>query len=389
MSVTLRGGAVVDFEAKEAVAKALTIEPQGGRPDSLSNEAARGSFDAEGCFICSGFVDLRSVFANSSDVEAALAAGVTRALAAPNSSAVPLLSQLRWPRAQALFNAADARLLSEVSDDVRYLSNGAVPLADLSAVRRALMYTAPLECLVLLNAELASLSASGVVAEGAVSTRLGLKAVPASAETAAVAAVLEIAREESVRIHLSHLTCARSVELVADAKRRKVQVSCDVAAVHLIHDESQAVAFSPVARVWPPLRSEADRFALRAGVANGTIDAIAFDHLSSVSDEPETFEARVPGVASYAWATAALLQLHHKWPIDNVIDVNTFQFRMLEALSVAPRRLLNLPLESGDYTVFEQSTGKVVATFVEGHLVYCDSNRMRSEKAATHSRAVK
>ncbi|MBL9039506.1 MAG: amidohydrolase family protein [Archangium sp.] len=192
------------------------------------------------------------------------------------------------------------------------VSNGFRPIERAGVLRRALQYAKPLGVVAMVHAEDASLSANGVLGESEVATRLGLAPVPPSAEIAVVARDLEIVRETGGRLHFSHLTCARSVELVRVAKQHGVAVTCDVTPHHLSLDVSSAEGYSLQARVWPPLRTAADRAALRAGLLDGTIDAIASDHRVVDSLEQEhAFEACTTGLHAYGawWARVASLGL--------------------------------------------------------------------------------
>jgi dihydroorotase len=117
-----------------------------------------------------------------------------------------------------------------------------------------------------------------VIHEGRISTTLGLRGIPAEAEAVMVARDLALAELTGSWIHVAHLSCAKSVELIRQAKRREVHVTCEVTPHHLALTEEALVGFKTEAKVNPPLRSESDRVALIEGLKDGTIDAIATDH---------------------------------------------------------------------------------------------------------------
>jgi dihydroorotase len=158
------------------------------------------------------------------------------------------------------------------------LSDDGSPLANSLLMRRALEYARVFERPIIQHAEDPALRAGGVMHEGLVSTTLGLRGIPAEAETVMVARDLELARLTGGWIHLAHLSCARSVELIRQAKRQGVHVTCEVTPHHLALTDEAVVGFRTEAKVNPPLRTEQDRLALIEGLRDGTIDAIATDH---------------------------------------------------------------------------------------------------------------
>jgi dihydroorotase len=132
-----------------------------------------------------------------------------------------------------------------------------------------------------------SLFGHGVVNEGVVSTRMGLPGAPAAAEETMVARDIALAELTGCRLHLQHLSSARSVELVREAKSRGVRVTCEVTPHHLFLDEDAITTYDTNFKMNPPLRAAADREALLAGVLDGTIDCIATDHAPHAPHEKE------------------------------------------------------------------------------------------------------
>jgi dihydroorotase len=155
--------------------------------------------------------------------------------------------------------------------------------------------------------------ANGAMNEGRVSERLGLAGQPAAAEAAAIARNIELAAETGARLHIAHVTTARGVELVAEAKRRGLRVSCEVTPSHLYLVEDAVVGAGPEptydtnAKINPPLRTEADRRALLAGLDAGVIDAIATDHAPhATEDKLVEFEDAAFGISCFESAVATL-----------------------------------------------------------------------------------
>jgi len=158
------------------------------------------------------------------------------------------------------------------------LSDDGKPLVNSLLMRRALEYAKAFGRPIIQHAEDPALSAGGVVHEGLVSTTLGLRGIPAESEAVMVARDLALAELTGGWIHVAHLSCAKSVELIRQAKQRGIRVTCEVTPHHLALTEEAVSAFSTDAKVNPPLRSESDRLALIEGCRDGTIDCIATDH---------------------------------------------------------------------------------------------------------------
>lgn len=358
--ILLRGGrvldptngvdAVQDVLIRDGIIAALGagLDPKGARV-----------LDVKGCWVTPGLVDLRSLVRDERDVRAALAGGFTTLLASPESALAgsPLLT-LR--RASALTARLEGEELGELNDAEVCVSQGFKPLVKGGVLRRALQYLSPFSPLVMLHAEDPSLTGRGLLGEGETATRLGLLAVPASAETSVVARDLAIVEETGARLHFSHLTCARSVALVREAKQRGLKVSADVTPHHLTLDDSAAEGFALAARVWPPLRSKADVRALRAGLVDGTIDAVAADHVRvEVLDREHPFEQCAPGCESFETALAR-------------VAAHVEARRAVEALTAAPAQLLRLeaghltPGARADVAVFDAETKATRLTLVGG-----------------------
>jgi dihydroorotase len=178
-------------------------------------------------------------------------------------------------------------------------SDNGMPIMNLAVLRRALEYAQLADRMIISHAEDKDLAAGGSVNESPTSTRLGMRPIPAAAETAAVAREIEIVRQTGWRLHFAHISTAASVELIANAKKSGLQVTADVTPHHITLTDEDITDFDTAYKMNPPLRSQADRKALIEGLKNGTIDAIASDHAPhSRSDKAKTFDQAPFGVIS-------------------------------------------------------------------------------------------
>ena len=211
------------------------------------------------------------------------------------------------------------------------------PLAQAARMRRALEWARGLGTVIVTHAEELSLRGDGVMHEGATATRLGLSGIPAACETTAVARDIELAALTGARLHVAHVSTARAVDLVREAKRRGLAVTAETAPHYLMFIDEDVVRLGTAAKMNPPLRTAADRDALIAGLADGTIDCLATDHAPHTVDEKAQPFADAPfGVVGLETALAAALTvLHHQagMTIANVV----------ERLSSGPRRVFGLP----------------------------------------------
>ncbi|MBB6097773.1 dihydroorotase [Deinobacterium chartae] len=158
---------------------------------------------------------------------------------------------------------------------------------DAHLLRRGLEYAHSLGVLVSVHAEDATLRKDGVMNEGTVSEELGLPGNPWAAEAARVARDVEIALLTGARLHIQHLSTARALEVVRDAKRRGAPVTCEVCPHHLTLTDEALRSFDAIYKVAPPLRTQADADALLRGLLDGTVDCLATDHAPHTQAEKE------------------------------------------------------------------------------------------------------
>ena len=181
------------------------------------------------------------------------------------------------------------------------------PVASAALLRDALRYQRLCGGVIALHEEEPQLAAGGAIREGPTATRLALPAIPAAAESAMIARDLELIGAEGGRVHFLHLSTARSVELLAQAKERGLAVSGEVTPHHLILDEAEVSLSNTALKVNPPLGNEADRRALLEGLRSGVIDCLATDHAPHAPEEKELpLELAPMGTTGLETAFAAL-----------------------------------------------------------------------------------
>lgn len=330
MRLVLRGGRLLDPASKrDGPGEVLIVDGQIAAVGATVDSSGAKVIDCGGAWVTPGFVDLHSVLKDSRDLDSALRGGFTTVVAAPESVLLRD-DRLEMLWAAPLTRKLEGEELGEIPASAACLSQGFRPLVKSGVLRRALQYAASSKLLVL-HAEDPTLTLAGVIGISLTATRLGLPASPVAAEAAVVARDLLILEETGGRLHFAHLTTARSVELIRAAKQRGLQVSADVTPHHLTLDDRAAEGYALQARVWPPLRSQADVKALALGLADGTLDAVACDHVRvDVLDREHPFEACAPGCEAFEQALPAVLGL------------GLSPSRTVEVLSTAPARLLGL-----------------------------------------------
>lgn len=158
------------------------------------------------------------------------------------------------------------------------VSNALVPIENTDVLRYALEYAANCELPVFLSPQDAWLGRSGCVHEGSISTRLGLSGIPEAAETIEVSRDLLLMELTGAQVHFSHLSTARAVELLAQAQAKGLPVTADVCAHQLFLTDMDITDYNSQCHVYPPLRSQRDRDALRAAIQAGTVSVICSDH---------------------------------------------------------------------------------------------------------------
>ena len=318
--------------------------------------------DAKGLVLAPGFIDLAARLREpgyeykatlESEMDAAVAGGVT-SLACPPDTDPPLdepgLVDMLRRRAKALerarvypIGALTVKLAGEGLTEMGQLTDAGcvafsqanAPLPDTQVLWRALQYAATFGYPVWLRAEDAWLAKGGVAHDGEIATRLGLAGIPVIAETIALSTIIALVRDTGVRVHVCRISSAESVALVRAAKREGLPLSCDVAIHHLHLSDVDIGWFDPNARLIPPLRSTRDRAALRAGVADGTIDVVCSDHAPVDDDDKQVpFGEAAPG----ATGLELLLPLTLKWASEEGVPLAN----ALARITSAPARVMGV-----------------------------------------------
>ncbi len=232
------------------------------------------------------------------------------------------------------------------------VSDDGKPVSNAQLMRRAMEYAKPFGITIVTHAEDLELVGSGVMNEGPISTELGLKGIPWVAEDAATAREIMLAEFTGAHLHVAHVSTKGSIDLVRQAKKRGVNVTCEVAPHHFTLTDEAVRGYNTNAKMNPPLRSAEDREAVRQGIADGTVDAIATDHAPHHIDEKNVeFNIAMNGIVGLETALPLSLKLVE----DGLIDLP----KAVALLTCGPAAALGIPvgqLEEGgvaDITVFD------------------------------------
>jgi len=418
----IKGGRVIDPAsgldeiADLALANGVVLAVKNIAPDFQPDQI----IEAGGCIVMPGLIDLAARLREpgyeymatlESEMEAAVAGGIT-SLACPPDTDPPLdepglvemlkhrarnLNQARVYPVAALTSGLKGLELTEMAELVDAgcvaFSQADAPLTDTRVLMRAMQYAATFGFSVWLRPQDSFLAKNGVAHDGEVATRCGLAAIPVCAETIALSTMLTLARETGVKLHICRISSAAGVEMLRVAKQQGLAVSCDVSAQHVHLSEMDIGFFDPNCHLVPPLRSQRDRAALRAGLLDGTIDAICSDHTPVDEDVKQ-----LPFAEAEAGATGLelLLPLVLKWAKEDNLALSD----ALAKATLQPARILGLDAghlsvgAAADVCVFNPDTywkvepgalksqgkntpfngievqGKVRFTLIDGMLVY-------------------
>jgi dihydroorotase len=285
--------------------------------------AAAGGFTAVCCM-----PNTEPVLDTVSGIEWVLA----RAEAAGNCRVHPLAAVTVGQRGEALTEAVALKRAGVVA-----LSDDGRPVVSAQMMRRALEYARHAGLPIVAHEEDPTLKGDGHINEGAVATRLGVRGIPAAAETVMVRRDVELAELTGGRVHLAHLSCVGSFDALRDAKRRGLPVTGETCPHYFTLTEDAVVEHGTHAKMNPPLRAESDRDATIAAIADGTIDCLVTDHAPHTSDDKRQALDQAPfGIVGLETALpltiTALVQPGH-------VSLE----RALELWTDAPRRVFDLP----------------------------------------------
>lgn len=325
-----------------------------GRPDGAD------MLDGGGAVLCPGLVDMRAALGEpgfeyretiESAAEAAAAGGITTLAALPDTipaiddPALVHLLRMRGESSGSLtilpYAAVTRRCAGEELAELGLLreagavafTDGARAIASARVMRLALAYARGFGAWIAAHPEEPALAAGGTATEGELATRLGLPAIPAAAEAILVARDIRLARLTGGAVHFAHVSTAEALALIRRAKDQGLAVTCDTAPPYFDLNETAIGDFRTYAKLSPPLRKEADRAAVAAALADGTIDAVASDHQPRDTDDKRLpFAQAAPGGAGLATLLAVTLARAHAGELTLM--------RAIELLTAAPARLL-------------------------------------------------
>ncbi|ODU97562.1 MAG: dihydroorotase [Rubrivivax sp. SCN 70-15] len=340
MKILIRNGRVIDpASGRDEIADLAIASGRIVGIGAVGDFQAERTIDAAGLVVAPGLVDLAARLREpgqehegmlESELAAAAAGGVTSLVCLPDTDPVldePGLVEMLKFRARKLsrcrlfpLGALTRRLEGQALTEMAELTEAGcvgfsqvdVPLADTQVLLRALQYASTFGYSVWLRPQDAWLG-KGVAAQGAVATRLGLSGVPVAAETIALHTIFELVRATRARVHVCRLSSAAGVALLRAAKAEGLPVTGDVSINSLHLTDVDIGYFNADLRLTPPLRQGADRDALRAGLADGTIDALVSDHNPVAEDMKNLpFGEAEPG----ATGLELLLSLALRWGAD-------------------------------------------------------------------------
>jgi len=362
--LVLRGGRVFDPAAQRPVDQAADVRITSGRIVEVGRGlVAPRIVDVKDMWIVPGLIDLHVHLREpgqeyKEDIEtgtrAAAAGGFTTVCCMANTKPVNdqrAVTELIVRRARevglvrvrpigAITQGLEGKALADIAEmkdaGIVAISDDGRPLMSSGLMRRALEYAKTFDLPLVQHAEDLDLAEGGAMNEGAVATRIGIKGQPACAESAMVARDLEIVEWTGARYHIAHVSTARTVALVRDAKRRGLPVTCEVTPHHLALTDEACSHYDTNTKMMPPLRTQADIDALLEGLADGTIDAIATDHAphSPVEKDVE-FECATPGLLGLETALPIILDFVRMGTLDDK--------RAIAALTGGPARTFGLP----------------------------------------------
>jgi dihydroorotase len=315
MDILLKGGRVIDPASGTDAAADILIK--GGKIAQAGKDikaAGAKQVDCKGKIVLPGLIDVHTHFRQPGreDEEtfvtgsrAALKGGFTTVLCMANTNPVidnkGVVEYVYAEAAKAglinIYTAAavtknlEGKELTEIGQiaaaGAKALSDDGKPVMNAEILRRAMEYAKMFGLPVISHCEDANLSRNGVMNEGALSTRLGLKGIPRASETVMVIRDIEIAQLTGAKLHIAHVSAKESVEALRQAKKRRIKVTCETCPHYFTLTEEAVLGYNTGAKVNPPLRTKEDVEAIKKGLSDGTIDIISTDHAPHSAEEKD------------------------------------------------------------------------------------------------------
>ncbi len=388
-NVLIRGGRLLDPAA--GVDAALDVRIVNGRvaevAANLKPADGEAVVEADGCWVTPGWIDVHVHFRDpgyeyketiESGSQSAVAGGFTTVVAMANTKPVnddPAVTRYMLDRAREVglcrvlpVGAATKNLageqLAEIGQMVKagavMISDDGMPVMSAAVQRKVFEYCKALDVPVSIHAEDLHLSEGGCCNEGEYSAKAGLRGVPAVAEDVMIVRDVLLAKLTGAHLHVAHISTAGGVEAVRQAKAQGIHVTAEVTPHHFALTDQEILQYDADFKMNPPLRSAADRDAVIAALADGTIDVVATDHAPHAESEKAVEFSEAPnGVVGLETALPLLLEL--------VADGKLSLVRAIESVTSAPAKLIHradlgtlTPGSAGDVTVIEPQTEWVV-----------------------------
>jgi len=359
--IQLKNGRIIDPEQKRDEVGDLWLK-DGVIVDIKSFDPGDAViYDLEGCWVVPGLIDMHVHLREPGEeyketietgCRAAAAGGFTAIACMPNTNPVNDNSSVtRFICEQAVSCAArvyPVGAISQQSNGEKLANYGEMkaagivavtddgrPVVDSQLMRRGMEYASTHQLLVMSHAEEISLSRGGCMNEGEISTRLGLRGIPAAAESIMVFREIALAELTGARVHISHVSTEQALALIGHAKARGVKITAETAPHYFTLTEQVVLGYNTQAKMNPPLRTEKDRQAIRTALRDGTLDAIATDHAPhSVLQKEVEFNLAANGIVGLETSLPLSLALVREGIISPT--------RLVELMSCAPAAILGV-----------------------------------------------
>jgi dihydroorotase len=360
--IVLKNGRIIDpVQKRDEIADlwvrdGLIIQPESIEPTDAD------IYDVAGCWVLPGLIDMHVHLREPGEeyketIEtgtlAAAAGGFTAVACMPNTNPVndngaitkficersvscaarvyPVGAISKGSKGETLAEYGEMKMAGAVA-----LTDDGHPVVDSQLMRRAMEYASSHDMLIMSHSEELSLSKGGCMNEGELSTRMGLRGIPVSAESIMVQREIALAELTGARMHIAHVSAEQSIALIRSAKARGVKITAETAPHYFTLTEKAVLGYNTNAKMNPPLRAESDRQAVREALGDGTLDAIATDHAPhSILEKEVEFNLAANGIAGLETSLPLSLALVR----ENVIG----SARLVELMSCAPAGILGVP----------------------------------------------